>query len=77
MRFHGVQTVFCCKHEHFPNTAPANLLILEFFADDNRDFCISENPREFSDLERKKDSADVQFSRHLRKPRKRNGAEFF
>ena len=29
------------------------------------------------DLERKKDTADVQFSRLLRKPRKRNGAEFF
>ena len=26
---------------------------------------------------RKKDAADVQFSRRLRKPRKRNGAEFF
>ena len=37
----------------------------------------SEDPRESSDLERKKDSADVQFSRLLRKPRKRNGAEFF
>ena len=37
----------------------------------------SEVPRETSDLERKKDSADMQFSRLLRKPRKRNGAEFF
>ena len=37
----------------------------------------SEDPRESSGLERKKDSADVQFPRLLRKPRKRNGAEFF
>ena len=34
-------------------------------------------PRETPVSERKKDSADVQFSRLLRKPRKRNGAEFF
>ncbi len=37
----------------------------------------TEVPRETSVSERKKDSADVQFSRLLRKPRKRNGAEFF
>ena len=37
----------------------------------------TEVPRETSVSERKKDSADVQFSRRLRKPRKRNGAEFF
>ena len=35
-------------------------------------------PREAGPIwERKKDSADVQFSRLFRKPRKRNGAEFF
>ena len=34
-------------------------------------------PRETPVSERKKDSADVQFSRLLRKPRKRNGAESF
>ena len=37
----------------------------------------TELPRESSVSERKKDSADVQFSRLLRKPRKRSGAEFF
>ena len=29
------------------------------------------------ELERKKESADMEFSRLLRKPRKRNGADFF
>ena len=33
--------------------------------------------RKTSGLERKKETADVEFSRHLRKPRKRNGAGFF
>ena len=37
----------------------------------------SENPREFSDLERKKETADVELSRLLRKPGKRNGAGIF
>ena len=37
----------------------------------------SELPRESSDLERKKETADVELSRHLRKPGKRNGAGFF
>ena len=37
----------------------------------------SENPREFSDLERKKEAADMKSSRHLRKPGRRNEAAFF
>ena len=35
------------------------------------------SPCETPVSDRKKDSADVQFSQPLRKPRKRNGAEFF
>ena len=36
-----------------------------------------EDPRGSSGLERKKDAVDAQFSRLLRKPRKRSGTAFF
>ena len=38
---------------------------------------IGGSPVRTSDLERKKETADVELSRHLRKPGKRNGAGFF
>ena len=36
-----------------------------------------EDPRESSGLERKKETVDVELSRHLRKPGKRNATGFF
>ncbi len=62
----------------FPSRGRLNLSKTKRGTHDRRAFKTeSENPREFSDSERKKETSDVELSGLLRNPRKRNGVSFF